>query len=94
MSATFRLRPVPAVLAALVLVGVGAASARTAAAATPLTVAQAVATQHGPSQTVVGYVVGEPVATSMVNTSSLNADDALALADAAGETKWVTSIWP
>lgn len=94
MSATFRLRPVPAVLAALVLVGVGAASARTAAAATALTVAQAVATQPGSSQTVVGYVVGEPVATSTVNTSSFSADDALALADTAGETKWVTSIWP
>ena len=68
------------------LVAAGAASAREASAATPLTVAQASATQNGSSNTVVGYVVGEPVAATTVNTSSFSADYALALADTAGET--------
>ncbi|NNM48220.1 endonuclease [Knoellia koreensis] len=75
-----------AAFAALVLIAVGAASARPAAAATPLTVAQAIATQNGSVQTVRGYIVGEPVATNTVNRSGFTADYAIALADTASET--------
>ena len=85
MQLTSSVRPRLAALAALLLVTAGAVSAREASAATPLTVAQAIATQNGTSQTVVGYVVGEPVATTTVNTSAFSADYALALADTAGE---------
>jgi endonuclease I len=75
-----------AAFAALVLIAAGAASARPAAAATPLTVAQAIATQNGSVQTVRGYIVGEPVATNTVNRSGFTADYAIALADTASET--------
>ena len=83
MQLTISVRPRLAALAAVLLVAAGAASAREASAATPLTVAQASATQNGSSNTVVGYVVGEPMATNTVNTSSFSADYALALADSA-----------
>jgi endonuclease I len=86
MQLTISVRPGLAALAAVLLVAVGAVSAREASAATPLTVVQASATQDGSSNTVVGYVVGEPVATTTVNTSAFSADYALALADTAGET--------
>ena len=85
MQLTSSVRPRLAALAALLLVTAGAVSAREASAATPLSVAQAIATQNDTSQTVVGYVVGEPVATTTVNTSGFSADYALALADTAGE---------
>ncbi|MGN0064778.1 MAG: endonuclease [Nocardioides sp.] len=55
-------------------------------AATPLSVASAVSTQDGSTQTVRGYVVGQPVSTTSVLTSSYPNDYALALADTAGET--------
>jgi endonuclease I len=55
-------------------------------AATPLTVASAIASQNGTSQTVRGYVVGQPTATSTVVTSDYPNDYALAIADTAGET--------
>lgn len=55
-------------------------------AATPLTVAQAIATRNGSSQAVIGNVVGEPVATNAVNRTSFTAHYAIALADTAGET--------
>jgi endonuclease I len=58
----------------------------TAGAATPLTVAQAIAGQSGGSGTVRGYVVGQPTATNTVVTSSYPNDYALALADSATET--------
>ncbi|WP_353951621.1 endonuclease [Knoellia sp. S7-12] len=81
-----------ATLAALLLVAListlafTAFTARTATAATPLTVTQAIATQNGTSQTVRGYIVGEPVATTTVNRSGFTADYAIALADTAGQT--------
>ena len=56
-----------------------------AGAAATLTVAQAISTQSG-TGTVVGYVVGEPTATSTVRFSNFTGDTALALADSAGET--------
>ncbi len=57
-----------------------------AAAAEPLSVAQAVATQNGSSATVRGYVVGQPTATNTVVRSGFPNDYALALADSASET--------
>jgi len=83
---TLRVRPRLAAVAVLLLLAFVAATARTATAATPLTVAQAVATQNNSVQTVRGYIVGEPVATSTVNRSGFTDDLAVALADTAGET--------
>ena len=62
-------------------------------AATPLTVAQAVATQNGSTATVRGYVVGEPTATNTVVTSGYPDDYALALADTAGETSTARMVY-
>ena len=57
-----------------------------ARAATPLTVSQAIAQQTGASQTVRGYVVGQPTATSTVVRSGFPNDYALAIADSASQT--------
>ena len=57
-----------------------------ATAATPITVAQALAAQNGSTATVRGYVVGQPTATNTVVTSNYPNDYALALADSATET--------
>ena len=57
-----------------------------AQAATPLTVSQAIGQQTGASQTVRGYVVGQPTATSTVVRSSFPSDYALAIADSATQT--------
>jgi len=57
-----------------------------AQAATPLTVSQAIGQQNGSTQTVRGYVVGQPTATSTVVTSGFPNDYALAIADTAGQT--------
>lgn len=62
------------------------AAAPALAAAAPLTVAQAIASQTGQSATVRGYVVGQPTATSTVVRSSFPNDYALAVADSASET--------
>ena len=81
-----------ATLAALLLIALISAialtafTARTATAATPLTVTQAIASQNGTSQTVRGYVVGEPVATTTVKRSAFTGDLAIALADTASQT--------
>ncbi|KGN34090.1 ribonuclease [Knoellia sinensis KCTC 19936] len=79
-----------ALLSALALTAV---TARTATAATPLTVSQAIATQNGTSQTVRGYIVGEPVATSTVNRSNFSADYAIALADSASTTDTTKMVY-
>jgi endonuclease I len=70
-------------VAALVAVAV---QATPAAAATPLTVAEAIGQQTGASATVHGYVVGQPTATTTVVRSNFPSDYALALADSASET--------
>ncbi len=57
----------------------------TGSAATPITVSAAIA-QQGSTQTVRGYVVGQPTATSTVVTSGFPSDYAIALADSPGET--------
>jgi endonuclease I len=86
MQLTIRVRPRLAAFAALLLVAFLATTARAALAATPLTVTQAIATQNGTSQSVTGYIVGEPVATATVNRSNFTGDLAIALADSASET--------
>ncbi len=57
-----------------------------ASAATPITVAQAIATQNSSTATVRGYVVGQPTATSTVVRSNFPNDYALALADSPSTT--------
>lgn len=57
-----------------------------AAAATPISVDEAIGTQDGSTATVRGYVVGQPVSTDRVVTDSFPNDYALALADEPGET--------
>ena len=93
MRPSVRVHPRLTVLAAVLLVAAGTVFARAAEAATSLTVAQAIASQNGTSQTVVGYVVGEPVATSTVNTSGFSNDYALALADTSGETSTAKMLY-
>lgn len=78
-------------LVAFVMTQVGASPA--GHAATPLTVAQATATQSGSVATVRGYVVGQPTATSTVVTSGFPNDYALALADTPGETSTARMIY-
>lgn len=62
-------------------------------AATPISVAQATATQNGSTATVRGYVVGQPTSTSTVVTSGFPNDYALALADAPGETSTARMVY-
>ncbi|GAB4086148.1 hypothetical protein GCM10028784_27780 [Myceligenerans cantabricum] len=69
-------------LAALVSLGIAPPSS----AAAPIGVTQARATQDGSTATVRGYVVGQPVSSDNVVTSSFPTDYALALADSPGET--------
>jgi endonuclease I len=57
-----------------------------ASAATPLTVGQAIGQQTGTTQTVRGYVVGQPTATNTVVRSGFPNDYALAIADSASQT--------
>ena len=74
---------VAALLTLLPLAGPAQPSAHAAA---PLTVAQAVSRQDGTSQTVRGYVVGQPTGTSTVLRSGFTNDYAIAIADSASET--------
>ena len=76
---------VPAVVLALASLALPAVTSP-AGAATPLTVSQAVGQQTGATQTVRGYVVGQPTATSTVVRSGLPNDYALAIADSASQT--------
>ncbi|WP_338539182.1 endonuclease [Janibacter terrae] len=57
-----------------------------AVATTPLTVADAIGRQDGSTQTVRGYVVGQPTATSTVVRSGFPNDYALAIAASPSET--------
>ncbi|HEY7717176.1 MAG TPA: endonuclease [Pedococcus sp.] len=93
MPTTLRARPALAGLLGLLLLATLAVGVRTAEAAAPLTVAQAVATQDGTSHTVRGFIVGEPVATSTVNRSGFTADYAIALADSPSETSTSTMLY-
>ncbi|WP_459711074.1 endonuclease [Actinophytocola sp. KF-1] len=64
-----------------------------AAAAAPLTVAQAIGQQTGAQATVRGYVVGQPTATNTVVTSGFPSDYAIALADSPGETSTARMVY-
>lgn len=64
-----------------------------AQAATPLTVSQAIGQQTGATQTVRGYVVGQPTATSTVVRSGFPSDYALAIADSAGQTNTSSMLY-
>lgn len=77
-----------AVALALTLTAAGAVvvMTSTAAVAADLSVSQALAAQDGRSASVIGYVVGQPTATSTVLRSGFTGDTALALADTASET--------
>lgn len=72
--------------------GVSRALAAAALAATPLTVAQAIA-QQGTSATVRGYIVGEPTATSTVIRQGFTGDTALALADSPSQTNTASMLY-
>lgn len=65
---------------------VGPPSTSPARAATPLTVSQAIGQQNGSTQTVRGYVVGQPTGTSTVVRSGFPSDYAIAIADSASQT--------
>ncbi|MCW2738653.1 endonuclease [Nocardioides sp.] len=62
-------------------------------AATPLTVSQAIGQQTGATQTVRGYVVGQPTATSTVIRSGFPSDYALAIADSAAQTSTSSMLY-
>ena len=64
-----------------------------ATAATPLTVSQAIGQQTGSSQTVRGYVVGQPTATSTVVRSGFPSDYALAIADSPSQTSTSSMLY-
>ncbi|TGN63915.1 ribonuclease [Nocardioides eburneiflavus] len=64
-----------------------------ATAATPLTVSQAIGQQTGATQTVRGYVVGQPTATNTVVRSSFPNDYALAIADSASQTSTSSMLY-
>lgn len=80
-------------VALLSTIALTAVTARTATAATPLTVTQAIASQNGASQTVRGFIVGEPVATTSVNRSGFSGDLAIALADTAAQTDTTKMVY-
>ncbi len=82
---------IPAVLVAALALYV-APPAVPAQAATPITVAQAIAAQ-GTSATVRGYIVGEPTATSTVIRSNFTGDTAFAIADSASTTATGSMIY-
>jgi endonuclease I len=64
-----------------------------ATAATPLTVSQAIGQQTGATQTVRGYVVGQPTATNTVVRSGFPSDYALAIADSASQTSTSSMLY-
>ncbi|MEO5662485.1 MAG: endonuclease [Nocardioides sp.] len=64
-----------------------------AQAATPITVTQAIGQQTGSSQTVRGYVVGQPTATNTVVKSAFPNDYALAIADSASQSSTTQMLY-
>ncbi|NYE35602.1 endonuclease I [Nocardioides cavernae] len=78
---------------ALVLSLVVLPAAVPAAAAAPLTVGQAIGQQTGATQTVRGYVVGQPTATSTVVRSGFPSDYALAIADSPSQTSTSSMLY-
>lgn len=70
-----------------------AASSPAAPLTAPLTVSQAVAQQTGATQTVRGYVVGQPTATSTVVRSGFPSDYAIAIADSPSQTSTSSMLY-
>ncbi|GAA1934650.1 endonuclease [Nocardioides hwasunensis] len=64
-----------------------------AQAAAPITVSQAIGQQTGATQTVRGYVVGQPTATSTVVRSGFPNDYALAIADSPSQTSTSSMLY-
>ena len=85
-------RPVPRSLA-LAVARAAPSGTAPARAATPLTVSQAIGQQTGATQTVRGYVVGQPTATSTVVRSGFPSDYALAIADSASQTSTSSMLY-
>ncbi|MDI6102161.1 endonuclease [Actinoplanes sp. NEAU-A12] len=79
-------------LVGLLAAFVAVAIAPSAAAAAPLTVAQAISGQSG-TGTVAGYIVGEPTAANTVKFSSFTGDTALAIADSRTETSTARMLY-
>ncbi len=79
-------------LLSLALIVVPSASSP-ARAATPLTVSQAIGQQTGAAQTVRGYVVGQPTATSTVVRSGFPSDYAIAIADSPTQTSTSSMLY-
>ena len=80
-------------LLCLLLIATALVLGAPAEAATPLTVAQARATQDGSTATVRGYVVGQPTSSTTVVTSGFPSDYAVALADAPGTTDTTKMVY-
>lgn len=78
---------------ALTLLSVLGLAATPSQAATPITVAAAIGQQNGSTQTVRGYVVGQPTATNTVVTSGYPNDYALAIADSASTTNTASMLY-
>ena len=93
MTITLGIRRSAVLIVLAVVVTFTQPALRAADAATPLTVAQAVAGQDGASHTVRGYVVGQPTATNTVVTSSYPNDYALAIADSPSETSTARMLY-
>jgi endonuclease I len=83
-------RPTLIVTAVLALLGFGITPST---AATPITVSTAIGRQDGSSASVMGYVVGQPTATSTVVRSNFPNDYALALADSAAQTSTSSMLY-
>ncbi|WP_086664035.1 endonuclease [Lentzea kentuckyensis] len=83
----------PLALVVGLLAAVGLYGSTAAVAADQFTVADAIATQNGTSNTVRGYVVGQPTATTTVLRSGYPNDYALALADSASETNTSSMLY-
>ncbi|WIM93243.1 endonuclease [Actinoplanes oblitus] len=83
-------RPLPILLS--VLACLLALVAVPASAASSLTVAQAIAGQSG-TGTVLGYIVGEPTATSTVRFGDFTGDTALAIADSRTESSTARMLY-
>ncbi|MGB3366720.1 MAG: endonuclease [Acidaminobacteraceae bacterium] len=70
----------------LIFTSLGFASTGDGSWDSPYNVSQAISNQNGSTKTIQGYIVGEPISSTNVNTSSFIADYAIALADSKVET--------
>ncbi len=73
--------------------GITIVTTPTGAGAVDISVSQALATQDGRTASVIGYVVGQPIAENTVLRSGFTGDTALALADTASETSTARMLY-